>query len=508
VSNLAQTRPEDWPKVSSLCRPESPVCRVGVAAVSTISPFPGPSRPQNTSQEDFEREVAARFGLIPNFFRSAPDAPLVIRELWLFAKAAYLDTPIPTLFKERLFVYLSRFCEVRYCITRHCGFLLGLGRSAGDADAPVMTIAQVVRLLQRPVPSEELVGAALARLEAIVEPIDWPSPETLYDEDLLTSATVLFLRPARASRAKRALRIALGGEKFELLVGFLTFIRSAHYWTLMHPELAFEDDVKQLLNEHEELARLLLEDPEAGHCELGERLFEELESLRDLNEREELEKAKRALEESGRQKDLLIKEVDHRIKNNLQIASSLLYMHANTAGAAASQFHNAAARVAAIATVHQQLHRSDEVGTVALHRYLVDLCRGITAASSSSNQAWALAVDAAPLVIRTDLAVPLGLIVNELVTNAIQHSRPSSRGGRVDIALKMAPDRFSISVSDQGDGPIDERDAIAQADGLGARMVDAFARQIDATITKERNPAGYAVTVTVPHCTERVLDEA
>jgi hypothetical protein len=55
--------------------------------------------------------------------------------LWLFAKSAYLDTPIPTLFKERLFVYLSRFCEVRYCITRHCGFLLGLGRSAGDPDA-------------------------------------------------------------------------------------------------------------------------------------------------------------------------------------------------------------------------------------------------------------------------------------------------------------------------------------------------------------------------------------
>ena len=95
-----------------------------------VTRFHRPSRPQNTSQEDFEREVAARFGLVPNFFHSAPDAPLIVRELWLFAKSAYLDNPIPTLFKERLFVYLSRFCEVRYCITRHCGFLLGLGRSA------------------------------------------------------------------------------------------------------------------------------------------------------------------------------------------------------------------------------------------------------------------------------------------------------------------------------------------------------------------------------------------
>jgi len=472
--------------------------------VSTITPFPGPSRPPSISQDDFEREVAGRFGLVPNFFRSAPDAPLVVRELWLFAKSAYLDTPIPTLFKERLFVYLSRFCEVRYCITQHCAFLLGLGRSADDPDAPVMTIAQVVRLLQRPIPSDEQIGAALARLEAVAEPINWPSPETSYDEDLLTSATVLFLQPARANRAKRALRIALGGEKFELLIGFLTFIRSAHYWTLMHPELSLEDDVKQLLREHEQLARLLLEDAEAGRCEMGTRLFEELVSLRELNERKELEEAKRALEESGRQKDLLIKEVDHRIKNSLQIVSSLLHMHAKTAGAAAGQFHKAAARVAAIAAVHQQLHKSDDVGTVALDRYLVDLCQEITAASSSSDQTWTIAVDADPLVIRTDLAVPLGLIVNELVTNAIQHSRPSSRGGGVQIVLKTAADSFSVSVSDEGNGPPLHADT--QASGLGARMVEAFARQIEATITKGRSSAGYAVRVTVPRRADQALN--
>jgi hypothetical protein len=64
------------------------------------------------SYTPFEREVVGRFGLVPNFFRSAPDAPEIIERLW----AAYFDNPIPSLFKERLFVYLSRFCEVRYCI--------------------------------------------------------------------------------------------------------------------------------------------------------------------------------------------------------------------------------------------------------------------------------------------------------------------------------------------------------------------------------------------------------
>jgi two-component sensor histidine kinase len=464
--------------------------------------FPGTSNPLKANQTDFEREVAARFGLVPNFFRTAPDAPYVITELWSFAKSAYLDAPIPTLFKERLFVYLSRFCEVRYCVTRHCGFLLGLGRAAGDRNAEAMTINQVIRLLQRSVPNEECTSAALARLEAVIAPIDWPTPETSYDDDLLTAATMLFLQPARAVRAKHALRVALGGEKFELFVGFLTFVRSAHYWTLMHPELTLEDDVKELLREHEQLAQMLLEDTEASHCEMGTRLFDELASLRDLNERQELEKAKRALEESGRQKDLLMKEVDHRVKNSLQIVSSLLHLQAKAAGPAANQFHSAAARVAAIAAVHQQLHQYDDVGTVVLDRYIFDLCQQIAAASSSPDQAWPLVVNADPLTISTDVAVPLPLVVNELITNAIQHSRPVGENGSVHIVLKKEADNFSISVSDRGNGPpasgppgsLGTRHA-----GLGTRIVETLTRQINATVSKERSATSYKVTVTVPH---------
>jgi len=270
---------------------------------------------------------------------------------------------------------------------------------------------------------------------------------------------------------------------------------------LMHPELALEDDVKELLREHEELARMLLEDAEAGHCEMGARLFEEHESLRDFNERQELEKAKRALEESSRQKDLLIKEVDHRVKNSLQIVSGLLHLQAKTAGPAASQFHNAAARVAAIAAVHQQLHKYDDVGTVALDRYLVDLCQEITSVSSSPDRTWPLVIDADRLVIATDVAVPLALIVNELITNAIQHSRPVGEGGNVRIVLKDATDHFSISVSDPGDGPAAQIPGSlgTRHDGLGTRIVATLARQIDATVTKEVLAPGYTVTVTVPH---------
>ena len=261
--------------------------------------------------------------------------------------------------------------------------------------------------------------------------------------------------------------------------------------------------MKELLRAHEELARVLLEDSEAGRCEMGARLFEELESLRDLNERHELEIAKRALEESGRQKDLLLKEVDHRIKNSLQIVSSLLHLQAKTAGPAASEFNNAAARVAAIALIHEQLHKYDYVGTVALDRYLIDLCQAIASASSSSDRTWTIIVDADPFIISTDIAVPLGLIVNELVTNAIQHSRPVDEGGSVHVKLEAHVGNFLMSVSDAGDGPAAvQTGELGARHGLGTRIVETLARQIKATVTKGRSVAGYTVTVAAAYGAE------
>ncbi|MEJ0006262.1 MAG: hypothetical protein WDM77_07720 [Steroidobacteraceae bacterium] len=89
------------------------------------------------SGSPFEAEVARRFGLLPNFFRSARAAPELIDQLWGFAKAGYLGIPMPSVFKERLFVWFSRFCPMRYRIVRHVGFLLGdrHGRAAGDVQA-------------------------------------------------------------------------------------------------------------------------------------------------------------------------------------------------------------------------------------------------------------------------------------------------------------------------------------------------------------------------------------
>jgi hypothetical protein len=219
-------------------------------------------RESSQDQPSFPERVEKRFRLVPKFFVSTPDAPEIIERLWGFAAAAYLDNPIPTLFKERLFVFLSRFCPVRYCIVRHCGFLLGYGQAAGDPAAEVQSIDQVMTLLQTPPPWRRDLEPIYSSLEGLNEPVDWPTPDTEVEDHLFAICALIFVNPVKSERALKALRHALGGKRCEYLLALLAFIRTAHFWTLVHPAIEMEDDVKQFMVGHPELAALLLQEPD------------------------------------------------------------------------------------------------------------------------------------------------------------------------------------------------------------------------------------------------------
>ncbi len=234
---------------------------------------------EQTSTLRFRREVADRFGVLPNFFCSAAAASGLVEELWTFAKSAYLDNPLPALFKERLFVHLSRFCEIRYCIVRHVGFLIGQGRPAGDADAETETIDQVIEMLRRPLPEGLALAKVLKRLEH--RSLDrLPEPRSEDETDLFDALTIMFVAPRDSVRARAAVRAATGDCTFELLAAYLAFVRTAHYWTEMHPELAYEPDMAEILRGHSELADLLLDRSEADRVQGGVRLREALTHLK------------------------------------------------------------------------------------------------------------------------------------------------------------------------------------------------------------------------------------
>ncbi|WP_316232486.1 PAS domain S-box protein [Bradyrhizobium sp. SZCCHNR1051] len=213
----------------------------------------------------FEQEIVQRLGLMPNLFRSAPSAPEATRQLWQFAKSAYLDTPLPALFKERLAVHLSRLNHSPYCLTRHFGFLVGLGKPAGDSASRPETIDRARQLLARPLADPVRTAAALGRLEILQPPLDIPEPGSDGEADLFEAASVLFMQSADSDRSRRAIRHAFGNTRFDLLAAFLAYLRTAHFWADAHL-LTIDSDVLALAQADPELAVCLgcSELPDAG----------------------------------------------------------------------------------------------------------------------------------------------------------------------------------------------------------------------------------------------------
>src|SRR5262245_27205941 len=228
-------------------------------------------------------EIKSRFGICPSFFKLAQHEPPIAWSLFRQAEFAYLDNPMPASFKERLFTWLSRFCEARYCVARHCAFLLGLGRVAGDPGAPPLSAEQALALLKELMPDMEELPEHLRALEDTPARLtDWPDFDSDLGRRFHVACAVVFLNPGQTTPWLQALRRLLGPHRYEQLMLFLAFVRTAHFWTEVHPELEFEPDLEEMLREHEALVEPLLRgEDEAVRWELGRRLYDEMQSLRE-----------------------------------------------------------------------------------------------------------------------------------------------------------------------------------------------------------------------------------
>ena len=229
---------------------------------------------------DLGKRVEDRFGVLPNFFRLARETPEITEKLWGFAEAAYLDNPPPSVFKERLFVHLSRFCAVRYCIARHVGFLVGLGRPAGDPIARTQSVTDVVNLLRRPFPRGQELQSRLELCASCPAPVaEMPAGDTEMEDAVFVLAGHVFLKTSDYLVCLDALARLFGPDRLQYLLLFLAFVRAAHYWTETHPEIAFEDDINKLLATHEALAECILNDPQSRDS-ISQSLLDELPALR------------------------------------------------------------------------------------------------------------------------------------------------------------------------------------------------------------------------------------
>lgn len=217
--------------------------------------------------------------------------------------------------------------------------------------------------------------------------------------------------------------------------------------------------------------------------------------------RAEIERLNAALARALADKDLLAREIDHRVKNSLATISGLLAMQerATAAPEAQAALAQAAARVMTIARIHERLYRSTDVGSVEFDSYLEALC-GDLAASLGRREDTRFTVDADRATLPADRAVPLGLIAAELVTNAVKHARHARGRSSIQVTFERRDGRLRFAVADDGPGLPAGFDPAASS-GLGMRVVLSLARQLGGTFEAANTNGGARLVVDVP-CAE------
>ncbi|WP_419728786.1 sensor histidine kinase [Lichenicola sp.] len=208
--------------------------------------------------------------------------------------------------------------------------------------------------------------------------------------------------------------------------------------------------------------------------------------------------------------ELLIKEIHHRVKNNLQIIASLLNLQANRIRQpeARAEFASARDRVRALATLHRYLYSEGELHTLNMKSFLEELCGQLfQAIGEKEGRRIRLEIEAPEIVMSTDQAVPLALVVTEAVSNAIKYAFPAGRSGLVSVKLAEETEGFAtLVIEDDGIGiPAGRAETeTGIRDGLGIQLIRGFARQLAATLEVvegrpgTEKPTGTRYTLLVP----------
>jgi PAS domain S-box-containing protein len=216
----------------------------------------------------------------------------------------------------------------------------------------------------------------------------------------------------------------------------------------------------------------------------------------DITERRE---AENRLRESLQEKELLLREIHHRVKNNLQVISSLFNLQAQTINdpkvlAALKESHN---RVRSMGLVHHVMYQAADFAAIDLVDYVQTLTRSLYRSYAVDPEAVLLSVDIAHVRLGIDAAIPCGLIINELVSNALRHAYPEGRRGTLSVTLAHNSDgTHTLTVRDDGIGlPPDL--TIPPAATLGLALVETLSRQLEGTLWIDRTE-GTAVSVRFP----------
>jgi two-component sensor histidine kinase len=198
------------------------------------------------------------------------------------------------------------------------------------------------------------------------------------------------------------------------------------------------------------------------------------------------------------QKDVLLDELQHRVANSLQIIASIIMMKAKSVESEETRrhLHDAHVRVISVAAVQEHLHASAGLGSMEMQPYLTKLCEALAHSMIAEHQSISLRVLGRGGRATCRDAESLGLIVTELVINALKHAfKPGTQNGQIAVSYEVSGTDWKLSVVDNGVGKPDGVFAQPKS-GLGTGIVKALAKQLDSQVVTSSGPQGTAVTIT------------
>jgi len=215
--------------------------------------------------------------------------------------------------------------------------------------------------------------------------------------------------------------------------------------------------------------------------------------------RRQVNKQTQQLQRSVKEKDALLREIHHRVKNSLSIVSGLIGLQLDSTDNEAAQnvLTDSQSRIKSVALIHEKLYETDSLADVKLDVYLKDLVRAIHSTFTEYNEAVDLQFDMETVDIDVDKVIPCGLLINELVVNAFKHAFSKDHQGLLKIKLKQLDESVELIVADNGPGLPDDF-TMNQGDSLGSMLISTFASQLEADTNIKNTDSGSAFIFTFP----------
>jgi two-component sensor histidine kinase len=217
-------------------------------------------------------------------------------------------------------------------------------------------------------------------------------------------------------------------------------------------------------------------------------------AIRDITERKRAEQ----LIDSLREKEVMLKEIHHRVKNNLAVISSMFYLQSTytTDEHTVQILRENQDRVRCMALVHESLYGSEDYARIEFAEYAGELCRMVLQSHATPSHTVRLHTRVPSLPMNIETAVPCGLILNELMTNALTHAFPNGRQGEIFVSLDKGPGgQCRLSVADTGIGVPDDV-SVRETRSLGLRLVGALVKQLGGEFELTRNDPGTIASLT------------